>query len=466
MQNRLSHTFWLTLLVVGGLLSLHRLPTLRLGGKPLRRVDVLADVRPDPVRTAAVPADTDTVAVPLPPPPPRPDFADTCRAGVTCIEEYPDSAGEGGMRRFYEAVLQRHSLGRPVRIAYFGDSFVEADIFTADLRALLQEQYGGCGVGYVPVTTNFPGFRPTVRHSFSGWESHSVTDSVGFRRSWQDISGHYFLPRPGAEVTLEGQRKYASRLDTCRVSSVYFLTTDSLWLTATVNGRTAYSQAFAGDSLLQAARVEGRIGKVQWKVERCDSTARFFGVTMDDTEGIALDNFSTRGGMGTQLEHIPDDMLRAYNRLRTYDLVVLHYGLNIASEGVTNYSYYTDRLEKVVERFRRFFPQASLLVVGVGDRDVKDPETGDLRTQSGIRPLVRYQQALAVRQQVAFWNLFEAMGGEESMARLVEADPPLANHDYTHINFRGGRHLASLLFEALVDGQENFEKRKAYEALP
>ena len=28
-------------------------------------------------------------------------------------------------------------------IAYFGDSFIEADIFTADLREMLQQEFGG-----------------------------------------------------------------------------------------------------------------------------------------------------------------------------------------------------------------------------------------------------------------------------------------------------------------------------------
>ena len=59
--------------------------------------------------------------------------------------------------------------------------------------------------------------------------------------------------------------------------------------------------------------------------------------------------------------------------------------------------------------------------------------------------------------------MFEAMGGEGSMANLVHAKPSLANYDYTHINFRGGKHLAKILFEALMYDKEQYEKRKAYE---
>lgn len=84
-------------------------------------------------------------------------------------------------------------MKRPVRIAYFGDSFIEADIFTADLREMLQQEFGGCGVGYVPVTSSISGYRPTVRHTFWGWSSHSSNDSVGFDKMQQDISGHYFF---------------------------------------------------------------------------------------------------------------------------------------------------------------------------------------------------------------------------------------------------------------------------------
>lgn len=100
--------------------------------------------------------------------------------------------------------------------------------------------------------------------------------------------------------------------------------------------------------------------------------------------------------------------------------------------------------------------------MGVGDRDYRTEE-GELRTMPGIKNLVRYQQNLAANCGIAFWNLFEAMGGDLSMAKLVEAKPAQANLDYTHINFRGGKYLAGLLYEALVWGKEQYDKKRAYE---
>lgn len=52
---------------------------------------------------------------------------DTCKTGITCIEDYSDSTMRG-MKHFYEALSKVKTMKRPVRIAYFGDSFIEADI--------------------------------------------------------------------------------------------------------------------------------------------------------------------------------------------------------------------------------------------------------------------------------------------------------------------------------------------------
>ena len=137
-KNLLPHTALLAGLVLAALLLMHFLPHLEVGGRQLRHVDLLADVRPLP------PVQADTLPAVLPSP--KPAFSDTCPPGMTCIEDYGDSTGRG-MEAFYRALDEASS--RPVRIAWLGDSFVEGDILTADLRALLQERYGGCGVGYL-----------------------------------------------------------------------------------------------------------------------------------------------------------------------------------------------------------------------------------------------------------------------------------------------------------------------------
>lgn len=455
MKNYLKYSFWLVLIVLLALIGMHWLPSITIDGYTLRRVDLLSDVRyPEQEEEA----DTDS----LPPPPVvKPAFVDTCRSGMTCIEDYSDSTLRG-MSPFYQALDDVHSEDRMVRIAVFGDSFIEADIFTADLREMLQKKFGGCGVGFVTITSMTSGYRPTVRHTFGGWSSHAVTDSIYFDKQKQGVSGHYFLPRAGAYVELRGQNKYASLLDTCQRASIFFYNKDTLQLSVRVNKDEAETHQIEPAGNLQQIQVDGRIGSVRWTVDRTDSTL-FYGLAMDGKRGVVVDNFSLRGSSGLSLRSISATMMKDFNKQRPYDLIILEYGLNVATERGRNYDDYQKGLLTAINHLKECFPQAGMLLLSVGDRDYKT-ENGDLRTMPGVKNLIRYQQNIAAESGIAFWNMFEAMGGEGSMAKMVHAKPSMANYDYTHINFRGGKHLANLLYQTLIYGKEQYDNRRAYEA--
>lgn len=440
------------ILVLAALLFLSYLPPITIAGYTLKKINILSDVE------VTVEEEADTLFNP-PPVIVRPEFVDTCRTGLTCIEDYSDSTLRG-MSPFYEALT--YASERPVRIAFFGDSFIEADILTADLREMLQQKYGGCGVGLVNITSATNGYRPTVRHQFSGWETHAVTDTIHFQRAKQGINGHYFIPSRGAYVELAGQTKYASRLDTCLSSSIFFYTKGELSLSARKNKGEVIERTFSASSKLQKMNVEGKIGSVRWSVNKADS-AIFFAATMDGKTGIVVDNLSLRGSSGLSLRYIPEKVLTDFCSQRPYDLIVLQYGLNVATPRGSNYDKYSKGMHETIEHLKRCFPQAGILLVSVGDRDYKT-DAGEMRTMPGIKNLVRYQQHIAADAHVAFWNLYEAMGGEGSMAELVNAKPPMANYDYTHINFRGGDHLAELFYETLLYGKEQFDSRKEYES--
>lgn len=161
---------------------------------------------------------------------------------------------------------------------------------------------------------------------------------------------------------------------------------------------------------------------------------------------------------------IPDENLKQFFDYRPYDLIVLHYGLNVVGPGsgkkaADNYGRILDRM---IRKFQALQPGTPILVVSVSDRNSRDKD-GKITTIGGIRYLVNEQQQAAVRNGVAFWNLFEAMGGTASIKRMAEQKPALANKDYTHLNFRGGKVLAEKLYEALVNAVKNYTKENQYE---
>ena len=77
-------------------------------------------------------------------------------------------------------------------------------------------------------------------------------------------------------------------------------------------------------------------------------------------------------------------------------------------------------------------------------------------SSTGVVATGTEQVQLSKRSWVALWNTFEAMGGLNSMARYV--DNNWASKDYTHLSFRGGKELAGLLYEALMQEKEWYDE--------
>jgi DNA-binding NarL/FixJ family response regulator len=113
-----------------------------------------------------------------------------------------------------------------------------------------------------------------------------------------------------------------------------------------------------------------------------------------------------------------------------------------------------EHMQKAIDHVRQAYPQTSVLVVSMPDRDQRTAE--GIKTMKGVESLVAYQQILASDCHVGHFNLFEAMGGRESMKALV--DQGLANKDYTHLSFAGGRQLATHLVESILAGYDNYKQ--------
>ena len=137
-KNRLNNVGWLMLLIIAALLLLHFLPKIQIGERSLRQVNILADVM-----KKSMEIEVDSISIDsLLPPPPKPVFVDTCKTGITCIEDYGDSTLRG-MTPFYRAIDELALRPRPVRIAYFGDSFIEGDT-SYFKRLMVVMEWGMC----------------------------------------------------------------------------------------------------------------------------------------------------------------------------------------------------------------------------------------------------------------------------------------------------------------------------------
>ena len=368
----------------------------------------------------------------------------------TRIEDY--SVGHVGLHRFFAALRDRADLGRPVRVAFLGDSFIEGDILVADFRSALQQRFGGRGVGFVPITSVAAQYRPTVKIASEGWKTWSMLtkpDSLPYT-----LSGMTFEAEAGEPtVTLEAANRYPE-LDSASCLKLIYERNVATRLCLTVNGRTdsLMTALPPTDSVWQYV-YNGPVHKAEMRFRNTEGF-RALGVVMEDSVGVSVDNYSLRGNSGMLLEQLDSASCRALNRIHTYDLIVLQYGLNIANDSILQYGWYGRRMEKAIRQVRQCFPTADVLLMGVSDRSRM--ENGTFCTMPSVLALLHAQRQTAKRAGIPFWNTFGAMGGNNSMVRYVEKN--WASKDYTHLGFGGGRELARVLVEAILAEMEFYEE--------
>ncbi len=373
--------------------------------------------------------------------------ADTTRrlATLTPVEDF-DTLADGAFRRFCRRLADTpHDT--PVRIAVLGDSFIEGDILTADLREQLQLRYGGRGCGFTPMASPLTGYRRTVKTRSTGWNSYNIMQR---RTTPEALRGDYYVsgwlcrPTDGATVRWEGS-DFRQRLDRCGTARLLFLSRDDSRLALTLNDSLQQTFDIPASEAVRQIVVRAPVASLTLRVERGAAGFTGYGAQFEDAGGVTVDNYSIRSNSGQALFGTNPAVNTQIDDLVEYDLIVLQYGLNIMQEGVTNYSAYAARVEKMIAFVRSCFPDAAVLVLSTSDRSMKS-ETG-FAPMTSAPAMVEWQRRAARAAGAAFWSVYDAMRAQGGMERFVANG--WAGKDYTHINYAGGRQVAYALADAL-----------------
>ena len=367
-------------------------------------------------------------------------------AECTPIEDY-DTTGCSPLVR----VLELLATGGSVRIAVMGDSFVEGDILTCDLRNMLQSAFGASddGIGFAPMASPLTGFRRTVKTRSTGWTSYNVMQQ---KRTPEQLADKYMSagwvcsPAEGASTRWEPTDYGKTAMNYASHADIYFLSPDDSRVEVTLNDTLSHAVEVGGSPLLRRVSISAaEIASVTFRVARPCAGFVGYGASFYGS-GVALDNYSVRSNSGQALLRMNHSLNAQSDRFTPYDLVILQYGLNIMQQGRFNYDSYTEQLEKYVELMRSCFPAAAILITGVSDRSVK-ADNGGFVPMDSIDAMTEAQRAAARHTGAAFWQTSDAMRRAGGIAKFV-ADG-CAGKDYTHINYAGGARVARALFGAI-----------------
>ena len=262
----------------------------------------------------------------------------------------------------------------PLHIAFFSDSFTEGDILVADLRRMLQQTYGGKGVGYLPVTSPTARFRISIKHRFSGqWKAHTLLEKGEYA-----TSGQYDHLSGDGEVTL----KMPSQVD--RVALLYQSQSTSV-LTTTINDTivSSHDLSATADGALALWEERGlNISSLKLDVQGDDIDIH--GIYLDGASGVSLDNMSRRGASGGELIRLNDALCSEMSGVRDYRFIILSFGLNALSteENGDDYYWYYRKMKKSLEHIKALYPNAVVLLLSVSDRATI--EEGNVTTLKGV----------------------------------------------------------------------------------
>lgn len=342
--------------------------------------------------------------------------------------------------------------GKGTRIAWFGDSFIEGDILVQDVREILQKVFGGKGVGFVPVTSVTAQFRQSVHHTYSeDWEEANILSKHAGQPL--GISGHIFFPAISQDSNDASwlDLKASSRSGSTSFDRVKVLYTASKDSSASLVCK-GVRKGLARTPGLHAAEF-AMPGATRTRIEfRTSDSLTVHGVSLEgDSAGVLVDNFSFRGNSGMGLLRIPSGVLRQTDQLLGgYRLVVLEYGTNVTDASMAGFGWYGKKMVEVVNHLRQGFPGAAFLLIGVGDRGTRTAE--GIVSNPAVPKIVEAQRLAARQSGCAFWDLREAMGGENSMGAWARAG--MASEDYTHISPGGGRRLGKAFAKAFLKAWE------------
>jgi hypothetical protein len=173
---------------------------------------------------------------------------------------------------------------------------------------------------------------------------------------------------------------------------------------------------------------------------------RLFGGAFERSAGgLVLDAIPVLGARSNRWLRNNQEEFQRQLAARPYDLVVLVYGTNESEGDRVASGPYAEALAKLLGSIRRALPGGSVLVVSAPTRGQRTQ--GKVQTRKIMATLRGLQQQAAQQAGAAFFDLWQAMGGEVGAASWYKQR--WLSGDLTHLTRGGGEEAGRLLFKDL-----------------
>jgi len=342
-----------------------------------------------------------------------------------------------------------YQRNKPLRILHYGDSQIEGDRVTSTIRNYMQKKYGGQGIGFLPIVPAND-FSISFQQDISpNWKRFSVLDRNNEIQSADrryGISGNlarYIPSREADSLAHIGLLPFNFGYRNMRTFT---------------HARLFYGQAAKPLTIIvnqyntQQMTAHNTVSSAWWRFEALQnsldlllvssSLPDLYGIALDGEYGVAVDNFPLRGSSGLDFSRMDTEQMKQMFRMMDVEMLILQFGANIVPNVVDNYDYYTRRFVRELKTLKSLKPGLTILVIGVND--MSQNVANGYQSYPNIVKIRDAQKKAAFESGCVFWDLYEAMGGKNSMPSWVFANPSLAQKDFVHFSIDGAKIVAEL----------------------
>lgn len=346
---------------------------------------------------------------------------------------------------FFERADNAANQGRTLRIVHYGDSQIEGDRITSQLRSHMQQLFGGGGPGMLPLKQTVPSFSvsQTLQGNTIGQSTYGGKPMV---RTHGDYGPMLRSWRVDGKVTIDikATNSKSSNGTRNRFSNIKLLVYNRPGPTsATLDGNHRQVRSEEGLQTIEW-RLDSAVGKVQLTLE---GHSDIYGIMVDNGAGVAVDNVAMRGVSGQQFTMVDSTKLALSYSKMDVGMIVMQFGGNSVPwlKDNTSIDNYCKKLGRQIDYLHHVCPEATILFIGPSDMSTK--VDGELGTYPLLPRLVEQLRATANAHGAAFWSIYHVMGGNGSMIDWLNNG--LAEHDYIHFNRKGAAIVGDSLNSAL-----------------
>ena len=362
--------------------------------------------------------------------------------------------------KFFESAEKAERQKRIVRVLHYGDSQIEQDRISCRLRERLQMVFGGGGPGMLPLRQPIPTitFNQSASGSIIGQSTYGDSTFVRANGNYGPMLRSWRLTGSATMSLFASNGNYASER-AGRFSYIRVLFNNRPGpLSVSMRNRKSpgeYSQSVSSQG----------VGIISWRMDTVTSsasitlkgTADIYGVLVDDGYGVAVDNIAMRGVSGHQFKMANLDQLAEAYRLIDVGMIIMEFGGNsvpyLRSEKTID--AYCQKLGEQIDYVREACPEAVILFVGPSDMSTK--VGGHLATYPMLPMVVEKLREMANAHGAAYWSIYDAMGGYNSMISWVKSG--YAGSDYIHFSHKGARIMGDYLADAITKIYELYKIR-------